>query len=347
MGTDPFRGVPCVEHILENGWYENRPKSNISNMKKYISLLPTAAFLCIAVSCVLDPIYDFPHPSAVPAQISAELVGTKAVETLWNKDKIGVIVTESPSSDMTERYRNVEYVTASTGTAAEFTAAINRGGIYFRNDETVKFSAYAPYFEGDATLYPGNDGEIAVSTLTQPDAATAEKVDYLFAAEATASKAAPMVKFAFSHIMSRIILNVKVSTADGFDAADIDKGVFELNGLVHEGMVNVLTGKAAASGQASFEWSLGANAQKSAPTAGKHRYVAVVLPQSVPNGLTLKAVIDGQTFSIGGVLAGELEAGKSYTYDATLKRTGLEFTGSTILPWEPVDGGSGDATMEP
>ena len=147
--------------------------------------------------------------------------------------------------------------------------------------------------------------------------------------------------------MSRIILNVKVSTADGFDAADIDKGIFELNGLVHEGTVNVLTGKAVASGQASFAWSLGANAQKSAPTAGKHRYVAVVLPQSVPNGLILKAVIDGQTFSIGGVLAGELEAGKSYTYDATLKRTGLEFTGSTILPWEPVDGGSGDATMEP
>lgn len=316
-------------------------------MKKYISLLPAAAFLCIAVSCVLDPIYDFPHPGAVPAQISAELVGTKTVENLWNKDKIGVIVTESPSSDMTERYRNVGYVTASTGTAAEFTATVNRGGIYFRNDETVKFSAYAPYCEGDATLYPGNDGEIAVSTLTQPDAATAEKVDYLFAAEATASKAAPAVKFAFSHIMSRIILNVKVSTADGFDAADIDKGVFELNGLVHEGMVNVLTGKAAASGQASSEWSLSTNAQKSAPTAGKHRYVAVVLPQSVPNGLTLKAVIDGLTFSIGGVFAGELEAGKSYTYDATLKRTGLEFTGSTILPWEPVDGGSGDATMEP
>ena len=316
-------------------------------MKKYISLLPAAAFLCIAVSCVLDPIYDFPHPGAVPAQISAELVGTKVVENLWNKDKIGVIVTESPSSDMTERYRNVGYVTASTGTAAEFTATVNRGGIYFRNDEAVKFSAYAPYFEGDATLYPGNDGEIAVSTLTQPDAAAAEKVDYLFAAEATASKAAPAVKFAFSHIMSRIILNVKVSTADGFDAADIDKGVFELNGLVHEGMVNVLTGKAAASGQASSEWSLSTNAQKSAPTAGKHRYVAVVLPQSVPNGLTLKAVIDGLTFSIGGVFAGELEAGKSYTYDATLKRTGLEFTGSTILPWEPVDGGSGDATMEP
>lgn len=316
-------------------------------MKKYISLLPAAAFLCIAVSCVLDPIYDFPHPGAVPAQISAELVGTKAVENLWNKDKIGVIVTESPSSDMTERYRNVGYVTASTGTAAEFTATVNRGGIYFRNDEAVKFSAYAPYFEGDATLYPGNDGEIAVSTLTQPDAATAEKVDYLFAAEATASKAAPAAKFAFSHIMSRIILNVKVSTADGFDAADIDKGVFELNGLVHEGTVNVLTGKAAASGQASSEWSLSTNAQKSAPTAGKHRYVAVVLPQSVPNGLTLKAVIDGLTFSIGGVFAGELEAGKSYTYDAILKRTGLEFTGSTILPWEPVDGGSGDATMEP
>ena len=311
-----------------------------------MSILPAAALLCIAVSCVLDPIYDFPHPGAVPARISAEFVGTKAVETSWNKDKIGVVVTESPSSDMTDRYRNVGYVTASTGASAEFTAAVERGGIYFRNDETVTFSAYAPYCEGDATAYPGNDGEIAVSTLTQPDAASAEKIDYLFASGATASKTAPAVKFAFSHIMSRIILNVKVSTADGFDAADIDKGAFELNGLVHDGNVNVLTGKAAASGQAPAAWNLGTNAQKSAPAAGAHRYVAVVLPQATPNGLTFKAVIDGQTFSLGGVLAGELETGKSYTYDVTLKRTGLEFTGSTILPWDSVDGGSGDATME-
>ena len=214
-------------------------------------------------------------------------------------------------------------------------------------DETVTFSAYAPYCGGDVNAYPGNEGEIAVSTLSQQDAASAEKVNYLFASGATASKAASEVKFAFSHIMSRIILNVKVSTADGFDAADIDKGAFELNGLVHEGNVNVLTGKAAASGQAPAAWNLGNNAQKSAPAAGAHRYVAVVLPQATPNGLTFKAVIDGQTFSLGGVLAGELEAGRSYTYDVTLKRTGLEFTGSTILPWTPVDGGSGDATMEP
>ncbi len=315
-------------------------------MKKHLSILPAAALLCTAVSCVLDPIYDFPHPGAVPAQISAELVGTKAVETNWNKDKIGVVVTESPSSDMTDRYRNVGYVTASTGASAEFTAAVERGGIYFRNDETVTFAAYAPYCEGDVNAYPGNEGEIAVSTLSQPDAASAEKVDYLFASGAKASKAAPEVKFAFSHIMSRIILNVKVSTADGFDSAEIDKGSFELNGLVHEGSVNVLTGKAAASGKANAAWSLGANTQKSSPAAGAHRYVAVVIPQSVPNGLTFRAVIDGQAFSLGGVLAGELEPGKSYSYDVTLKRTGLEFSGSTILPWEPVDGGSGDATME-
>lgn len=317
-------------------------------MKKYLPILSASALLCIAASsCIFDPVYDFPHPGAVPLQVSGQIAGTQSTETNWNRDKIGVVVTESPSSDMTERYRNVGYVTASTGASAEFTAAVERGGIYFRNDETVTFSAYAPYCEGDAMVWPGNDGEIAVSTLSQGDAAAAEKLDYLFAAGATASKAAPVVRFTFSHIMSRIVLNVKVSTADGFDAADIDKAAFELNGLVHEGSVNVLTGKATASGQAPASWGLGDNAQKSAPAAGSHRYVAVVLPQSVPNGLTFKAVIDGQTFSLDGVLAGELEAGKSYSYDATLKRTGLEFTGSTILPWTPVDGGSGDATMEP
>lgn len=317
-------------------------------MKKNLSILPTAAILChVATSCVFDAVYDFPHPGAVPAKISAGLDGTKALETTWNKDKIGVIVTESPSCDMAERYRNVEYVTSSTGESAEFTPAAERGGIYFRNDETVKFSAYAPYCGGEATAYPGNDGEIAVSTIAQSDAASSEKLDYLFASEATASKSAPEVKFTFSHIMSRIILNVKVSTTDGFDAADIDKGAYELNGLIHEGSVNVFTGKATAFGQAPASWSLGDNAQKSAPAPGTHRYVAVVLPQSAPNGLTFKAVIDGQTFSLGGVLAGKLEAGKSYSYDVTLKRTGLEFTGSTILPWTPVDGGSGDATMEP
>ena len=318
-------------------------------MKKHLKILSATALLCLAASScsIFDPVYDFPHPGAVPVQVSGQIAGTKAVETNWNKDKIGVIVTESPESDMTERYRNVGYVTTSTWASAEFTAAVNRGGIYFRNDETVTFSAYAPYCEGDAMAYPGNDGEIAVSTLTQPDAASAEKIDYLFASGATASKTAPAVKFAFSHIMSRIILNVKVSTADGFDAADIDKGAFELNGLVHEGSVNMLTGKAAVSGQAQAAWNLGASTQKSSPAAGAHRYTAIVFPQSIANGLTFRAVIDGQAFALGGVLAGELEGGKSYTYDVTLKRTGLEFTGSTILPWEPVDGGSGDATMEP
>ena len=310
--------------------------------------MSAGALLCLAASsCIFDPVYDFPHPGAISLQVSGHIDGTKAVGTDWNKDKIGVVVTESPSSDMTDRYRNVGYVTASSGASAEFKAAVERGGIYFRNDETVTFSAYAPYCDGDATAYPGNDGEIAVSTLTQPDAASAEKIDYLFASGATASKTAPAVKFTFSHIMSRIILNVKVSTADGFDAAEIDGGQFELNGLVHEGSVNVLTGKAAASGQTPASWSLGDNAQKSTPTAGAHRYTAIVFPQSIANGLTFRAVIGGQAFSLGGVLAGELEAGKSYTYDAILKRTGLEFTGSTILPWEPVDGGSGDAIMEP
>ena len=310
--------------------------------------MSASALLCIAASsCIFDPVYDFPHPGAVPLQVSGQIAGTKATETNWNGDKIGVVVTESPSSDMTERYRNVGYVTASTGASAEFTAAVERGGIYFRNDETVTFSAYAPYCAGDAAAHPGNNGEITVSTFSQGDAAAAEKIDYLFASGATASKAAPAVKLAFSHIMSRIILNVKVSTADGFDAADIDKGAFELNGLIHEGSVNVLTGKATASGQAPASWDLGANTQKSAPAAGTHRYTAIVFPQPIANGLTFKAVINGQTFSLGGVLAGELEAGKSYTYDVTLKRSGLEFTGSTILPWEPVDGGSGDATMEP
>lgn len=71
---------------------------------------------------------------------------TRADGSVWEADRIGVTVTSSPKSDMTSRYRNIPYSTTSNEAVAEFCATGEE--IFFQNrEETVAFSAYAPYSE--------------------------------------------------------------------------------------------------------------------------------------------------------------------------------------------------------
>lgn len=78
--------------------------------------------------------------------------------------------------------------------------------IYFRDYETVTFSAYYPYTETDKM----ESGKIAGNTSDQSEQST---FDYLFASGATASKTSPQVSFkednSFSHCMSRLTLTFK------------------------------------------------------------------------------------------------------------------------------------------
>ena len=293
----------------------------------------------------------------VEARITAGVSGpkTRAVDNGWNADRIGVMVVDAPGTTTTMggKYKNVGYATTSTGTNADFTPMTAGGGIFFEDAFLeFTFAAYAPYASGaNASTLPGTDGKITVNTSNQPTTTEQEKVDYIHATGAKADKDSPTVSFtdntaaggsdcSFKHKMARLILKVQVSNTDGFDdTAVLEFADYKLGGLVHEGTFDVKTGTAATAGKcvATFD-----------AATGVMTFTMILLPQTLANALVLEISPDDeeyQSYSNKDMIKPALEAGYSYTYTITVKKTGLTLSGSTIENWN--DGGShaGDAKM--
>ena len=334
-------------------------------MKTNTKLFILAASAALMTACASEKTEEPQSPAA--ARITAGVSGPKsrAVDNKWNADRIGVMAVDATgtSTTMGNKYKNVGYATTSTGGIADFTPITVGGGIFFEDaflDFT--FAAYAPYAAStnDATL-PGTDGKIDVNTGNQPTATDQEKIDYIYAFGAVANKNNPTISFtdntaaggsdcSFKHRMARLIFNIQVSNTDGFaDAGVLENADYTLGGLIHEGTFDVTTGIAAAAGSAVSDWSLRDNcvAQFDAAT-GVMTISMILLPQTLADNLRFAVSPDDgehQTYYNNDVIKPALEAGYSYTYTITVKKTGLIISGSTIEDWN--DGGSysGDAMM--
>ena len=141
---------------------------------------------------------DGPVAARITAGLSAPT--TRAIGTNWNADQIGVWVKDAPTSDMETLYKNVLYTTTSTGATAEFTATTGEGIFFQDANETVTFAAYAPYQPSDDNeTLPGNNGKVDVKTDNMNTATDQEKIDFLFAEGAEASRASSTVSFTDDH----------------------------------------------------------------------------------------------------------------------------------------------------
>lgn len=323
------------------------------NVTKFFLL--AAATLSLAACSNDETIDNSPVEARFTAGIGAPV--TRAVGSNWNVDHIGITVTNATSSDMAVMYRNVEYSTTSTGATADFAPV--REGIFFQDKgETVTFSAYAPYQESiSAHLLPGEEGVISVNTQDSNGDAQ-ESIDFLFASGATASQQNPIVIFtdniskggsdnSFHHQMAQLNIVLKTSAADGFMPSDIfvESNTFNLGGLVHDGTFNVTTGEAAATGEAVNTWDI-TGCKKVDDQSDKTRtYSLILLPQDLrERPLNLGITIDDQLYTNKDKINPNLEAGMSYTYTITVRRTDLDVSGCTIANWG--NGGSDNGTAE-
>lgn len=305
---------------------------------------------------------------------------TRAVNDRWNRDHIGVVVYESPASDMAARYRNARYVTTSTGASATFAPADADNTIYFADaDETVTFLAYAPYqpSASPATL-PGTDGTITIDATCQATPEEQEAVDFIVARGATASKAEPTVRFtrvddahdySFEHIMSRLVLRIETPAAYGFDPADVERiSAITLGGLCTVGVLRVNPDPGFGIGNYpdtwTAEWDIAAYVHTVAPGkdgATQRTHTLIVPPVQSPtdiNGTPLPAVpiaitLHGQVYTNDkDITLGDdgaipwFSTGTSYEYTIRLRRAGLEVTGATITPWTDGGGTTGDAIRQ-
>ena len=297
---------------------------------------------------------DGPVAARITAGLSAPT--TRAIGTNWNADQIGVWVKDAPASEMETLYKNVPYTTTSTSATAEFTATTGEGIFFQDADETVTFAAYAPYQESDANeTLPGNNGKVDVKTDNMNTATDQEKIDFLFAEGATATRTNYTVTFAdntasggddhsFHHKMAQLNVVFQTSFMDGFNESDIFGGSFNLGGLVHDGTFNVTDGTTALTGEPLDSWDI--SGCKYTDAATTRTYSLILLPQELSsNPLNVAVTINGQTYRNNTTINQDLEPGNSYTYTITVKKSGLVVSGCTITPWTNGTGGSGDAKM--
>lgn len=364
-------------------------------MKTQVFTLIAAAAIIVAAGCSKDENTAADNGTPVAARITATMAGeatatptgkagqpaTRAVNDRWNRDHIGVIVRESPASDMAVRYRNAHYVTTSTGTTAEFTPADAANTIYFADaDETVTFLAYAPY-QPSATPgeLPGADGVITIDASRQATPEEQEAIDFIVAGGATASKANPTVAFtrvddahnySFAHIMSRIVLKIETPAAYGFDPADVERiSRISLEGLRTGGFIDIkidpAAGRTFSFGYKDNTWTADWDISGCVHTVGPDKngvmqrtHTLIIPTQYVQdkNGNRLPALpiaitLDGQVYRNDKDITGDATTngiflfGTSYEYTVRLRKSGIEVTGATISDWTDGGKGSGDAVQ--
>jgi hypothetical protein len=180
-------------------------------MKKTFSLMLGACALALTTftSChdhdnVFDESSEMNSGTALTVEGAVEgLNTTRATDTAWETgDSIGLISTDLAA--------NVKYVT--TGGNGKFSAA--DADVYFTDRSDHVFYAYYPY----SSKVNENCWYFSVSDSAN---VAAQKRNDIMVASGTATASNPTLQLQFKHAMARLIINVKTSTEDGFDADDV------------------------------------------------------------------------------------------------------------------------------
>jgi phosphotransferase system IIB component len=251
---------------------------------------------------------DLIASSSVEAQIHAELpideLTRSDVTSFAANNKIGVTgrYTENGATK-TMNSANLCYYLSNTSTG-KWLPDGDDNKFLFQNSSSVKFSAYYPYSSS-----VGDDGSITID----------DTQDYLYA-EATGSETSPTVALTnFAHCLSKLTFTFTAGT--GVTAANIKNLSFTLSGLKHSGTFNILTGKATANSSATTS-DVTMNTTSSLTTKA--------LPQTATLKITLSLGGSTYTANIGSVT---LVGGNEYTYNITVKRTGLTVSTNSISSW--------------
>lgn len=310
-------------------------------MKKFkILYIAAAALLFAACANEEDGIgNNGPVAATVQADIVKNVTRATTDDTWSKNDAIGVYATSSGNTTGD----NKKYVT--TNGDGTFEAADNDNIIYFKDNKETTFSAYYPYskFLTDGKM----NWNMAEVEENQPC-----KADVLFASGATASKASPTVNFTdlehrFKHCMS--LVEFKIKPGQGVKYNNYKLNRLELKGIFTSGKFDTRTGLVENVGD---RMSIVRNFVD-VPFESEKSFAYIMLPQSLESNkmdieiyLLLNDSEVKYTTSITPSTNGQFEGGKKYTYNITVKNTGITIGDANIYPWENGDSSDLDAEIE-
>ena len=311
-------------------------------MKKFRFLyIAAAALLFAACANEEDGIgNNGPVAATVQADIVKNITRATTGDTWSENDAIGVYVTSTGNTTGD----NKKYVT--TNGDGTFEAADNNNIIYFKDNKETTFSAYYPYnkFLTDGKM----NWNIAEVEANQPC-----KADVLFASGATASKASPTVNFTdaehrFKHCMS--LVEFKIKPGQGVKDNNYKFNRLNMKGIFTSGKFDTRTGSVEAAGDRE---TLTRFFNNDVSFESEESFAYIMLPQSLESNkmdieiyLLLNDSEVKYTTSITPTTNGQFEGGKKYTYNITVKNTGITIENANIVPWGNGDSSDLDADID-
>ncbi len=306
-------------------------------MKRQIIAISLAALALAACSkkevqtsqTITDPVAMavFTADIRTAASTRANTEGT----AFTNGDKVGIVPIKSGSVDAPQ------FNTPYTFNGEQFTANLP---YWFRDRSSVTFNAYYPYKSDLAS-----DGTIAIDTKADNQTAADDgwRINDILFASASTDVSQPTVSYtqehAFTHQLSKLTLTFKAG--DGIaNLSDLQS--YTIGSLVKEGSFNVVSGTLSLDGQAGdLQMSVaGSDVTELKATS------LILLPQTLSSGqLNLSVTYNGQIYKATLSLSNGLVAGKHYTFNVTVRSTGLTISAAQINDWETTAGSDTDATM--
>ena len=288
-------------------------------MKKMIKFFALALLAGAMVSCNTEDTASTTANGKVAVQFTGGIsVNTRASGLAWaNGDRIGIFMTGTKQALSADAIKEgVDNVCYQTSGSIAFSPISGGKTIYYPIDGDVDFYSYYP----QTTV---SDYKVALNVADQTNQ---EAIDFMYAKTTGCNKATPQVDLRFSHMLSRLILNVQ--PGNGLTEDDLNKLKVTIKDQNTTATFNLAVGVISGDGNP-------ANIKMKAVQVGK-RYEAILLPTASKIREIEFDLDNGYDAPFVWKMDQELTGGNLYNYTTVkLTRSTVDMSG-TIESWNVV-----------
>ena len=288
-------------------------------MKKMIKFFALALLAGAMVSCNTEDTASTTPNGKVAVQFTGGIsVNTRASGLAWaNGDRIGIFMTGTKQALSADAIKEgVDNVCYQTSGSIAFSPISGGKTIYYPIDGDVDFYSY----------YPQTTVSNYKVALNVADQTNQEAIDFMYAKTTGCNKATPQVDLRFSHMLSRLILNVQ--PGNGLTEDDLNKLKVTIKDQNTTATFNLADGVISGDGNP-------ANIKMKAVQVGK-RYEAILLPTASKIREIEFDLDNGYDAPFVWKMDSELKGGNLYNYTTVkLTRSTVDMSG-TIESWNVV-----------
>ena len=288
-------------------------------MKKMSKFFALALLAGAMVSCNTEDTASTTPNGKVAVQFTGGIsVNTRASGLAWaNGDRIGIFMTGTKQALSADAIKEgVDNVCYQTSGSIAFSPISGGKTIYYPIDGDVDFYSYYP----QTTV---SDYKVALNVADQTNQ---EAIDFMYAKTTGCNKATPQVDLRFSHMLSRLILNVQ--PGNGLTEDDLNKLKVTIKDQNTTATFNLADGVISGDGNP-------ANIKMKAVQVGK-RYEAILLPTASKIREIEFDLDNGYDAPFVWKMDQELKGGNLYNYTTVkLTRSTVDMSG-TIESWNVV-----------